>query len=210
MNKAFIFDWSGTLSDNFRCFVKVCALMFKKYGLSPISENEIKLNFDTPYMKFWNKYLPDQTQVEHHRIYEKLIHQVDEPRLYPGVENIVRYLNGADYKIFVLSSDPVSKLMIEVLKSGLEGLFSKIIGGVHDKKETLTSLIKEFKLNKDNTFYVGDTAGDVVAGKYAGLKTVGISWGFQHKSILTKSKPDFLIDDIIDIKKIAVKSIADK
>lgn len=206
MNKTFIFDWSGTLSDNFHYFVKVCALMFKEYGLSPILEDEIRLNFDTPYMKFWNKYLPNQTQAEHHRLYEKLIHQVGEPTLYPGVEDIVRYLNGADYKIFVLSSDPISKLVPEVKKSGLSELFFKVIGGVHDKKETLTSLIKEFKLNKEATFYVGDTAGDVVAGKYAGLKTVGISWGFQHKSILTKSKPDFLIDDIKEIRKMARNS----
>jgi len=202
MNKAFIFDWSGTLSDNFHCFVKVCALMFKEFGLRPISADEIRLNFDTPYMKFWHKYLPHQTQEEHHQLYEKFIHQVGEPELYPGVEVIIKYLHNLDYKIFILSSDPISKLIPEVKKSGLADLFLKVIGGLHDKKEILTSLVKEFKLDKNQTFYVGDTAGDVEAGKYAELKTVGISWGFQHKSVLAKAKLDFLIDDIIEIKEI--------
>lgn len=202
MNKAFIFDWSGTLSDNFYCFVAVCALMFKEYGLDPISEDEIKLNFDSPHMKFWNKYIPEQTPEEHHQLYEKFIHQVGDPVLYSGAKDIVRYVKGIGYKIIVLSSDPISKLIPEIKKSGLAGLFSKVIGGIYDKKETLTSLVKEFKLDRSSTFYVGDTAGDVRAAKYAKLKAVGVSWGFQHKSVLFKSQPDFLIDKIVEIKKI--------
>lgn len=92
MNKAFIFDWSGTLNDNFRCFAAVCALMFGKYGLRPIADEEIRRNFDIPYMKFWNKYIPDQKQDEHHELYEKFIHQVGEPEVYPGVREVIEYL----------------------------------------------------------------------------------------------------------------------
>ena len=55
MNKAFIFDWSGTLNDNFHCFYQVCNLIFKELNKEPISEKEIKLNHTLPYMKFWNK-----------------------------------------------------------------------------------------------------------------------------------------------------------
>jgi phosphoglycolate phosphatase-like HAD superfamily hydrolase len=40
------------------------------------------------------------------------------------------------------------------------------------------------------------------AAKIAWIKTIWISWGFQHKTILEKSNPDFLIDDIIEIKEI--------
>lgn len=207
MNKAFIFDWSGTLSDNFHSFAQVCDLMFAKYGLEPISEEEIKLNFDTPYMKFWNKYIPEQGQEEHHLLYEEFIHQVDDPKLYSGVDIIIKRLHSIGYKILILSSDNFSKLILEVNKSGLADLFSKTIGDVHDKKETLLSLIKEFELDKGLSFYVGDTAGDVEAGKYAGLKTIGISWGFQHESLLLKSKPDFLIDDIIKINEIVKDAV---
>jgi phosphoglycolate phosphatase len=202
ISKAFIFDWSGVLNDNFHCFVQVCTLMFQKYNLEPISSAETQLNFDTPYMKFWNKYIPQQTQEEHHKLYGEFMSQIAAPELYHGVDMIIRYLHAQNYKIIILSSDNVSQLMMEVEKSNLVNLFTKVIGGVHDKKETLISLIQEFELDKEKTFYVGDTAGDVEAGKYAGLKTIGISWGFQHKNVLVQSNPDFLIDDIIKIKEI--------
>lgn len=205
MSKAFIFDWSGVLNDNFHCFVQVCALMFQKYGLEPISSEEIQLNFDTPYMKFWNKYIPQQTQEEHHKLYGEFMSQITAPELYPGVDIIIKYLNEQNYKIMILSSDNIPQLMMEIEKSNLANLFVKVVGSVHDKKETLVSLIQEFKLDKEKTFYVGDTAGDVESGKYAGLKTIGISWGFQHKSVLAQSNPDFLINDIIQIKEIVKK-----
>ncbi len=61
-----------------------------------------------------------------------------------------------------------------------------MIGDVHEKGEVIKSLVDDFNLDKDSTFYVGDTSGDVEAGKYSNVKTIGISWGFQHKDILSQ------------------------
>jgi phosphoglycolate phosphatase-like HAD superfamily hydrolase len=118
------------------------------------------------------------------------------------VREIIISLKAIGYDIFVLSSDNGSKLMPEVEVSGLKECFTKVVGDVHDKAEILDQLVREFTLTKTDTFYVGDTAGDIEAGKYAGLKTIGISWGFQDEAKLEASHPDFLISDIIQIKDI--------
>lgn len=202
MNKAFIFDWSGTLSDNFHCFCQVCNLIFQELGKKPISEEEIRLNITSPPMKFWSKYFPNLLKEKQCELYERYIHQVDEPKLYKNVDAIIEFLNTKGYKIFIISSDPISKLIPEIKKSGLWLLFQKVIGESHEKGEAITSLINEFNLDKNSTYYVGDTSGDVEAGKIANVKTIGISWGFQNKKLLSKSNPDFLINNITDIKKI--------
>ena len=205
MNKAFIFDWSGTLSDNFHCFRKACDGIFRELGRAPIPETEIKLNFTLPYMKFWNKYLPNLSKEKQCELYEKYIHLTGEAKPYKNVKGIIKYLDKNGFKIFILSSDPYSKLLPEIKKSGFSHLISKTVGEIHDKKDTIISLIEEFDLDRKLTFYVGDTSGDIEAGQSAGIKTIGISWGFQHKNILAKSNPDFLIDDIVEIKKIIKK-----
>ncbi len=202
MNKAFIFDWSGTLNDNFHCFCQVCDLICKELGRNLIPKKEIKLNFTLPHMKFWNRYFPDLTKEKQYELYAKYIHQVDEPELFRNVDEIIRHLNKIGYKIFILSGDPISKLIPETKKSGLFDIFVKVIGDVYEKGDVITSLINEFNLDKNATFYVGDTSGDIEAGKFANVKTIGISWGFQNKEVLSKSNPDFLIDDIIKIKEI--------
>jgi len=182
--------------------------MFQELGRQPISEKEIRLNFTLPYMKFWNKYFPDLTREKQCGLYEKYVHQVDESGSYPEVNEVIESLARSGWRLFVLSSDPVSKLVPETKKSGLSRFFTKVIGGVHEKDEVLLSLIDEYGLDRDHTFYVGDTSGDVEAGKSANVRTIGISWGFQDKSILSSSDPDFLIDSIRELKDI-VKAVQD-
>jgi len=176
--------------------------MFQELEKKPISKEEIRLSITIPYMKFWNKYFPNLSKEKQCELYEKYIHKVDEPELHKNVKTVIEFLNLKGYKIFILSSDPISKLIPETKKSGLSHLFQKVVGDIHEKGEVITSLINEFNLDKNLTYYVGDTSGDVEAGKMANVKTIGISWGFQHKKVLSKSDPDFLIDDIIEIKEL--------
>ncbi|MFA6252850.1 MAG: HAD family hydrolase [Patescibacteria group bacterium] len=204
MNKAFIFDWSGTLSDNSHLFLEVCRRMFIELGKEPISEDEMRRNFTLPYMKFWNKYFPDLSKEKQDELNRKYMQLVGKPELYSNVKEVIEILHQRGFKLFILSSDHV--LLPEVQRLGLSGLMTEVIGAIHDKKDVIVSLLEKYQLDKDQTFYVGDTSGDVEAGKHAMVKTIGISWGFQHKDILAASNPDYLVDDIIEIKNILFKS----
>jgi phosphoglycolate phosphatase-like HAD superfamily hydrolase len=176
--------------------------MFSELGKQPISSEEIRLQFTIPYMKFWNLYFPDLSQEKEFELYSKYIHEVGDPQLYSNSLELIQFLYDHEWKLFVVSSDPFSKLLPEIEKSGFAHCIQKVIGEVHEKAESISSLISEFQLDKNQTYYVWDTTGDVEAGKIAGTKTIWISWGFQHKTILEQSNPDFLIDDIIEIKNI--------
>lgn len=201
-NKSFIFDWSGTLSDNFHIFCKICDIIFFELGRELISKDEIRMSPTSPYMKFWNKYLPNLTREEQCILFEKYSHQVGRPKLYKNAREIINFLNRKGYKLFILSSDPISVLIPEIERSGFSNLITKIAGDIYNKEDVISSFIREFNLDKNLTFYVGDTSGDVEAGKIAKVKTIGISWGFQNKEILSKSNPDFLIDNLNEIKDI--------
>ena len=93
MNKAFIFDRSGTLNDNFHCFCQVCTLIFQELGKAPISNEEIRQHFTLPYMKFWNFYFPDLSKENQDELYKKYIHQVDSAEIYDGVDEIITLLH---------------------------------------------------------------------------------------------------------------------
>ncbi len=203
LNKGFIFDWSGTLSDNFHLFCQVCALVFKDLGKDPITSEEIRQNFTLPYMKFWNKYLPDLTKEKQCILYEKYIHEVGDPNLYPNVKDVIAELYTTGYMIFIVSSDPLSKLLPEIEDSGLKKYITKIEGGVHEKAGTIKNIVRDYSLDQNHSYYVGDTSGDVEAGKDAGVKTIGITWGFQNKKLITEAHPDHIINDIIEISRVS-------
>lgn len=61
--------------------------------------------------------------------------------------------------------------------------------------ESLIKALKRLKVFPSRALMVGDTEVDVLAGKNAGVKTVGVTYGF-HGARVADAKPDFLIDDI--------------
>jgi phosphoglycolate phosphatase len=62
------------------------------------------------------------------------------------------------------------------------------------KEKALLRSIKKFKLNKEETIYVGDETRDIKAAKAAGLKIASVTWGYNFESKLTEYKPDFIIN----------------
>ena len=56
-----LFDWSGTLVDDFVNVYKATALVFRARGKRPISIREFAREFKLPYMDFWRRYIPDMT-----------------------------------------------------------------------------------------------------------------------------------------------------
>jgi phosphoglycolate phosphatase len=198
----FIFDWSGTLNDNFHLFYKVYLLFCEEFKVKPDSEDGIRMHFNNPYMLFWNHYFPDLSQEQEDVLYAKFILQVGQPKKYPGVTETITYLAKNNASLFVVSSDRPETLLPEAERARIQKQFKEIITSTYVKEDAIRHLVKKYNLSPQETFYVGDTSGDITSGRAAGVRTIGITWGFQPKEILKKSKPDFLIDDISELKEI--------
>jgi len=202
MQKAIIFDWSGTLSDNFLLFCKVVDKMHFYFGKEPISIQEVKDTFTIPYMKFWNYHFPELSKAEQDVLYRKFIQEVGSPNAFFGVKEVLLELKKKGYFLFVVTADDPATLFPEMEKYGFDGLFFDIAHSIHEKEIPLKLFVEKYSLDKNNSYYVGDTSGDVEAGKIAGIKTIGISHGFQSKKMLAKSNPDYLVDELEEIVKL--------
>lgn len=176
--------------------------MFQRLGAEPISLDQIKREFDTPYMKFWNRHFPNLSHEDEKKLFLEALSQVPSARMYDGVKELLHSLYSKNINMVVLSSDPSSKILPEAKNNGILGLFKEIYSEIHEKGPVLVDILKKHYFKPEETMYVGDTCGDVLAGKQAGVKTIGITWGFQHEDILKQSNPDFLIHDISKIEKL--------
>ncbi len=202
MTSAVFFDWSGTLNNNVDAFCDVCDHMFKELGHKPISKTEIKRHFTIPYMRFWNRYFPDLTQEEESRLYTKYILLLGKAKPYLGVKKVLQELQSRNILLFVVSSDLKQTLFPEIESYGFLHFFSEVYADVYEKELVLGKILSSRGLDPKKCFFVGDTTGDIEAARRVGLKTVGIGWGFQHKSVLKKSAPDYLISRISDLRSI--------
>jgi len=60
-------------------------------------------------------------------------------------------------------------------------------------------VIRKYSVTLQDIYYIGDTTGDIKEGKEAGVKTVGVTWGWHSKALLAASRPDYLFDTPEDL-----------
>lgn len=200
--KNIIFDWSGVISNDIVPVYKAAMIVFEKLGAKRISLEQFRKEFDLPYTRFYEKHVPDAAEETLNRLYTEAIHSVEEPEIYPGIRDALEYLRISGVRMAVLSTHRKSKLDKEIVNYGLSGFFLSVRGSIVDKTDALTDLMKECRFRPEETAYVGDMAHDIEVGKKAGVLTIGTSWGYYPRERLAKSKPDFLIDNISELKDI--------
>lgn len=147
----------------------------------------------------------------------------------PGVLKALKKLTAADYKIVIISNqagigdgvfsktslrDITKKMLARMAKAGI------VIGGVfyclHGKRAgckcrkpevgLFLKAAKRFKFNKKDTFFIGDKATDMLAGKRFGIRTAFVLTGHgkhDRKILDHGTKPDFITKDLLSaIQKI--------
>jgi len=200
MIKNIIFDWSGTLSDDFVPVYTASMNVFKKLGLKTLSLEEFREEFTIPYMLFYRKFKKDADKEEMDRLFLLEINSVDEPKPFSDVKAILEFLKEKNIRLVVLSSHPQEKLKKEIRDYGFQKFFIEINGGVHNKVETITGIMERNGFEANETAYVGDMTHDIEAGKKAKVMTIAVSWGYQSREKLSGKKPDFLIEDLRELK----------
>ncbi|HAQ40013.1 MAG TPA: hypothetical protein DCM73_03715, partial [Clostridiales bacterium] len=63
------------------------------------------------------------------------------------------------------------------------------------------------KIKKEECIYVGDTEIDIRTAKNAGVKSLGVLWGFRTQSLLEREEADFIASDMNEMIDIILKKI---
>ena len=123
---------------------------------------------------------------------------------YNGILKILEELHNENLKIGVVSNKFDSAVK-ELCKKYFGDLIDVAIGQADDvpKKPAPDGVLKAMRIlgsDKDSTIYAGDSDVDVETAKNAGLKCIGVSWGFRSKDYLKGA--DFIIDAPSEIIKV--------
>ena len=174
--------------------------IFKEYGLKEITLIDLKENWEQPYMRFYNKYLPNLTIEEEQVAYKRALTKSPQARAYPGIVEAIKTFKSGGIKIAVLSSDFPETLLPEIEYFGLEGIFSKVITDVHNKTEGIQKLVKECNFKLEETIFIGDSNHEIEEGQKAGIRTGAVIWGYSSKERLKVLKPDYIFNNINELK----------
>ena len=77
---------------------------------------------------------------------------------------------------------------------GIVGV-AEVLGGDrgHSKVDKIDAARRRFRVGHDASWLVGDTVGDVVEGRQAGVGTIAVTWGWHARERLEAAEPDRLV-----------------
>ena len=203
MKNVLIFDYDGVLVDSLELFMKHFIFACKKEGFHNVSSKKdfLKLFEKNMYESMYELGMSKKNILNIvYYMRDHLLKNQDKLDVFPGIKETLEYLSKNNILIVVTSND--TSVVKSFIKSHEIDFFDEIFGS--DKEVSKIAKIKKIKtlFEGDNFFYIGDTTGDISEGKLAGVKTVGVSWGWHPRDKLLKAEPDFLIDEsseLIDI-----------
>ncbi len=201
MIKAVILDWSGVVSDDLALVYGITGKIFSKLGKPFMTMEEFRERFDLPYMDFYRSMGVTLGRADMDGMYKRFfLEDGKKAKPFPFAKSMLLWLKERGIKLSVLSSHPREFLEKEITEYGLEGLFTHTIGGAHDKREVIESLVKKIDAEKGEIVFVGDMAHDIETGNLAGIMTAAVLSGYHPKEKLKGKEPNFIMNDIRDLK----------
>lgn len=96
--------------------------------------------------------------------------------------------------LLIISSNDSGTIQEALDHFGYRRYFREVLGSdfMLSKKDKINYALEKYQVFSKDIYYIGDTAGDIVEGKAAGVKTVGVTWGWHSKEKMAAVGPDYL------------------
>ena len=203
-----IFDLDGTLINSLKDISLSLNFALKKLGLKGLNEEEVRGYIGSGVKRLVEDVLgsPDASRVREMMSLFRMHHEkhlLDNTCLYSGVKEILQFYNSKKKAII---SNKNKEFSIAVLKGLRVEKYFDIILGPDDAErrkpfpDPIFKVLSELDVTPCQALMVGDNPIDIEAGKNAGVFTCAVTYGFSEKIDLENAGPDFIIDDILDLK----------
>lgn len=205
--KACIFDLDGTLTNTLESMTYSVNLTLEEMGLSKITKDQCRLFVGNGARVLIEKSLKaagdtDASRIEegmeiYGRIFDRNCTYHVTP--YEGIPEMLKALKDKGIHLAVFSNKP-DRQTVKVVKAIFgEELFDYAQGqkeGIRRKPEPdgVWYLMEQMHVSKEECLYIGDSEVDAATGRNAGLKTIGVLWGFRDRKTLETAGADDLID----------------
>ena len=119
---------------------------------------------------------------------------------YPGVPERLAALKADGAKLYIVTNKRHVPTQGIVRKFGWDALFDGVWsfdsfpGVKYRKPDLIAHLLKDLAIDPADAVMVGDTKGDVDAGRANGLRTVGVTWGYGSREELADA--DEIVEEV--------------
>lgn len=198
--KAVLFDLDGTLLNTLDDLAASTNAALAANGMPQRTTDEVRRFVGNGLKKLIERAVPAGTSeemreavlasfVEHYRVHER-----DTTRPYEGIEALLEALNARGIKCAVISNkiEPAVKALCAEYFGGLVQAAVGDAPGRNVKPDPagVHEAVSRLGVGKEACIYVGDSDVDIYTGHNAGMKSIGVTWGFRSEALLREAGAD--------------------
>ncbi len=209
MIKGILFDMDGTVLDTLRDIKESVNQAMIQFGLEPKDDHAVKLAVGNGAFQLIETLTPNTWSQEQKKAvfdvyqayYERHSNRYTAP--YNGILNLLKQLKKDGYRLGVVSNK--FEFLVEKLNQEMFlGLFDVSIGereGIPIKPapDMIFKALKRLDLTHHEVIYLGDTKTDMLAAANAGIKSVGVTWGFRDQRELEAHGAHHIINEPMEL-----------
>lgn len=207
MYKACIFDLDGTLTDTLESLTYSVNATLKELGFPSITSEQCKSFVGSGARRLIEKALQASGDAELQYIEEAMqvygrifkVYCTYNVAPYEGIRELLQQLKERGMILSVLSNKPHEQTQDVVATYFEPGVFAYVQGqqdGVPRKPDPTAALLlaEQMGVLPEECVYIGDSDVDMQTGNAAGMKSVGVTWGFRSKEVLEEHGAKHTID----------------
>lgn len=207
-----IFDVDGTLVDSQADILGAMALAFAAQGLDVPPRASVLSIVGLSLTEAMARLVPDLPELLRAELVAGYKHAYMTSRintdtrqtspLYPGARDVLDLLSRQDHTLLGVATGKSKRGLDALIAShGLEGLFvTHQVADFHPSKphpSMLLAALRETGIDAVDAVMVGDTSYDMDMARAAGIRSIGVSWGYHAPEALTAAES--IVDRFEDI-----------
>jgi phosphoglycolate phosphatase len=207
--KAIIFDLDGTLVDTVLDLANAMNFALVHFGRPTHSVEACKQMVGNGLKTFAQRALAKDRQhlqgevlsIMKARYHDKCL---ESSGLYDGIVETVKKLRLKGLRLAVLTNKDQDDARRIVEHFFGADTFEYVVGTTENKAvkpgaAATIKIVESMGLATKDFLFIGDSAVDIQTAATAGIRSVGVSWGFRGKDELLKAKADIVIDSPTEI-----------
>lgn len=210
-----VFDLDGTLLNTLDDLMDSVNFALARYGYAPRSYDEVRRFVGNGVRKLVERALPeghkdraDEALQVFSAHYDKNKNNKTAP--YDGIVDMLHAVKAAGFKTAIVSNK-YERAVIELSQTVFGGYIDVSVGeraGVAPKPapDGVFTALEALHTDPRDAVYVGDSDVDVATARNAGLKMIGVTWGFRDRALLESLGADRIVERPADILA-AVRSL---
>ncbi len=217
MIKLVAFDWNGTLLADSKLAAEGDSHTFQIFSNKPVTILQMRKHFAIPIIKYWVALgFDEKAFMKNYELINQTFHEYYEARVNrcrtrAGVKQALGWLKKNSIASIIYSNHTVNDIIRQLDRLQIHKYLKTVLARNNEdrshmhsrgKEQKLLSYVKSLKLQPHEVISVGDTEEEIEIGKKYGYYTVGITGGYSTTARLKKHRPDFLIHNMLELKKI--------